>query len=124
MKTSDHAIDKVYDILNAATGIGIFKLTKPSKRTDSEYIVINSLPMGPGVLQKCPVNVNYYVSDMQPGTPDLDKLETGTEQFMTVLEDVSETGLHIDFESQEYFREPGQDKHYSNIRLSVKLINS
>ena len=123
MKTSDYAINQIYSILSDATGIAIFKLTKPGKRNDNEFIVINSLPIGAGVLQKCWVNVNYHVADLQPGTPDLTKLEAGTQQFMTVLEDVSETGMHIDFESQEYFREPELNKHYSNIRLSVKLIN-
>jgi hypothetical protein len=123
MKTSDYAINQIYSILAEATGIAMYKLTKPSKVNSSEFIVINSLPIGPGVLQKCHINVNYHVADMAPGVPDLTKLENGTLQFMAVLEEVSETGLHIDFESQEYFREHELNNHYSNIRLSVKLIN-
>ncbi|WP_372932440.1 hypothetical protein [Mariniphaga sediminis] len=128
MKTTDFAIQRVYSILNESVDVWlldlpIYKLTKPSKKKDTEYIVLNSLPIGPGVLQKCRVNVNYHVKDLSPGIPDLEKLEANTASLMALLEDVPAKGIIINFESQEYFREDGLGEHYSNIRLSVKIVN-
>lgn len=126
MKTTDFAIDKVYSILAAETGVQTpaYKLTKPSKNTDSEYIVINALPISDGVLQKCRVNVNLHVKDLASGIPNMQTLETGTASLMTLLQEVTENGIIIDFESQEYFRESQLGEHYSNIRLSIKIINT
>jgi hypothetical protein len=123
MKTTDHAINYIFQVLDDATGIScpIYKYNKPSKSNDSEFIVINSLPINAGVLQKCHVNVNYHVNDKQPGIPDTTKLSAMTADIMVLLEEISETGIHIDFERQEYIRE--ENKHYSNTRFSVKLVN-
>lgn len=125
MKTTDYALQKVYSLIKASEfQKPTYKLTKPSKKSHAEYIVLNALPIGPGVLQKCYVNVNYHVKDLSSGMPDLAKLEAGTTTLMTFLEEVTETAILIDFESQEYFREEALGEHYSNIRLSVKILNT
>lgn len=123
MKTTDTAIDKVYSMLKAGT-IPVYKLLKPTKATHTSYVVINSLPINAGVLQKCYVNVNYHAKDLAPGIPDLNTLKAGTKTVMEIVEFVGEKGIIIDFESQEYFQETQLDEHYSNIRLSVKIINT
>ena len=126
MKTTDHAINRIYQIISDATGINcpVYILTKPTKVSPSEFIVINALPIDAGVLQKCHINVNCYASDLQPGIPDLTNLEGMTASIMNILEEVSATGMLIDFERQEYFRDELIDKHYSNTRFSVKIINT
>lgn len=124
MKTSDFAINEVYSLLVAEVETPVYKLTKPSKKKDDEYIVLNSLPINAGVLQKCYVNVNYHVKDLSAGISDTATLESGTATLMGILEDVPAKGIIIDFESQEYFREESLGEHYSNIRLSVKIINT
>lgn len=125
MKTTDFAINQVYSILTGTGGVEIpvYKLLKPTKEAESEYIVINSLPIGYGVMQMVVVNVNYHVDDLAPGIPDMATLETGTETLMGLLATVHETGILIDFENQEYIPEPGIDETYSNIRLKVKIVN-
>ena len=125
MKTTDFAINEVYRLISASTiETPVYKLTKPSKKKESQYIVLNALPISDGVLQKCRVNVNYHVKDLASGIPDMATLETGTASLMGLLQDVPAKGIIIDFESQEYFRESQLEEHYSNIRLSVKIINT
>lgn len=124
MKTTDFAINRVYSLIKASELTQpLYRLVKPDKKNHVEYIVINALPISEGVLQKCRVNVNYHVKDHSSGIPDLKKLEAGTATLMGILEDVPATGIIVNFESQEYFREDELNEHYSNIRLSVKIVN-
>ncbi|HCY40438.1 MAG TPA: hypothetical protein DHV48_03655 [Prolixibacteraceae bacterium] len=125
MKTTDFAIDEIYRLISgSAIETPVYKLTKPSKKKDAEYIVLNTLPISAGVLQKCYVNVNYHVKDLSPGMADMVTLQEGTNALMALLEDVPAIGIIIDFEMQEYHRESQLEEHYSNIRLSVKIINT
>lgn len=124
MKTTDYAINRVFSIIKAsAITLPVYKLIKPTDLVHSEYIVINALPINEGVLQKCRVNVNYHVKDLKNGMPDLAKLETLTATLMGLLQDVTSNRDIINFESQEYFREDQLGEHYSNIRLSLKVVN-
>lgn len=125
MKTTDTAINQVHAILTGSGGVSVpvYKLSKPTGKKESEYIVLNALPITHGVLQKCRVNVNYHCADLKPGIPDMEKLEDMTSDLMALLTIVSTTAILIDFESQEYHRESQLNEHYSNIRLIVKIIN-
>jgi hypothetical protein len=42
---------------------------------------------------------------------------------MALLTEVSDIGILIDFESQEYIQEKELGEHYSNIRLFIKIIS-
>jgi hypothetical protein len=131
MKTQDTAINYIYDILTDSDGIQVpvYKYTKPTNTTPDEFVVLNALPISAGVMQKLIVNVNYYCKDIDVanGLPDIETLECRNTSLMTLLEEVTavsdSVGYHIDFESQEYHREAAINKHYSNIRLNVKLFN-
>jgi len=123
MKTTDVAIDKVYLLLKGKID-NVYKLRKPTKSSHTNYVVINSLPISSGVLQKCYVNVNYHVKDLISGLADMKTLRTGTDLLMTNLQLYQEKGMIIEFENQQYFSESQLDEHYSNIRLSVKIINT
>lgn len=132
MKTQDTVINYVYNLLSDSDGVQVpvYKYTKPTNITPDEFVVINALPISAGVMQRVIVNVNYYCKDIDPanGLPDIEKLECRSLTMMTMLQEVtaveSGTGYHIDFESQEYYRESEINMHYSNFRLNVKLFNS
>uniref|UniRef100_A0A6M3JSN6 Uncharacterized protein n=1 Tax=viral metagenome TaxID=1070528 RepID=A0A6M3JSN6_9ZZZZ len=128
MKTTDYVIDIVYSLLGSIT-VPKYRNTKPTKSTATEYIVINTLPINAQTLQKCYVNVNYHVKDIDGGTstgliPDDIKLAAGTALVMAALEKVSTTVFLIDFESQETIREEQLGEHYSNLKFSLKNINT
>ena len=80
-------------------------------------------------MQKCYVNVNYHVKDIDGGAgvgfiPDSTKLEAGSALVLAALKQVTAASFLIDFESQETIREEGLTEHYSNLRFSFKNINN
>lgn len=127
-QTTDFVIDIVYSLLGSITKPK-YRKTKPTKSTAPEYVVINALPINSQTLQKCYVNVNYHVKDIDGGLstgliPDEAKLKAGSALVMAALTSVSTTSYFIDFESQETIREDGLGEHYSNMRFSFKNINN
>jgi hypothetical protein len=127
-QTTDYVIGIVYSLLGSITKPKYLK-TKPSKSAAPEYVVINSLPINANVMQKCYVNVNYHVKDVDGGPgigfiPDAVKLEAGSTLVLAALKQVSTTNYLIDFEGQETIREEGFGEHYSNLRFSFKNINN
>ena len=125
MKTVNHAIDAVYSRLKGQGGLAapVYKYTKPTSIDPAEYVVLNSMPIDSGVLQKVFINVNYYVKEMAPGVPDLTKLNAGTAAVMTLLQEHHVTGLMIDFDGQQIEWDYELSRYYSNMRFSVKLVN-
>lgn len=126
-KTSDFAVGLVYGLLSSITKPK-YRTTKPTASTATEYIVINALPINANVMQKCYVNVNYHVKDINGGVgvgnvKDEAKLEAGSTAVLAVLKQVTTTAYLIDFESQETIREEQLGEHYSNLRFSFKNIN-
>lgn len=130
MKTQDTAVNAVYAILKGGGGVSqpVYKYTKPTYTTPDEFYVLNALPINKGVMQQVYINVNFYCKDTGDGIPDIVTLQDAAAEVMTLVQNTSGdllgTGYMIDFESQEYHREPAINMHYSNIRLSVKLINN
>jgi hypothetical protein len=124
MKTTEYAVSRIFQVLTGlnAVDIPVYTFTKPTK-ANPPYIVINSLPISAGVLQRQRVNVNIYAADKESGTPDMETLQRYTAEIMALTYEINETGLLIDFESQEYIREYPAGMHYSNIRLFIKVIN-
>jgi hypothetical protein len=127
-KTTDYILSVVYSLLGSITKPKYLK-TKPTASTAAEYVVINSLPINANVMQKCYVNVNYHVKDINQGAntgfaPDVAKLEAGSALVLAALKQVSTTSFLIDFESQETIREEQLNEHYSNLRFSFKNINN
>jgi hypothetical protein len=124
-KTSDFAIGIVYLLLGSITKPRYQKTTPANmSSTIKEYIVINALPINADVMQKCYVNVNYHVKDITEGTPDLAKIEAGSNAVLNILQKVTTTAYLIDFEGQETIREEDRGEHYSNLRFSFKNINN
>ena len=127
-KTTDYVIDVVYSLLGSIT-VPKYRKTKPTKSTASEYVVINSLPINANVMQKCYVNVNYHVKDIDGGptvgfVPNDTRLSAGTALILAALKEVTGTNYLVDFESQETIPESQFNEHYSNLRFSFKNINN
>ena len=127
-KTTDFIVDIVYSLLGSIT-VPKYRKSKPMKSTASEYVVINSLPINAQTLQKCYINVNYHVKDIDGGPnvgfiSDDARLKAGSALILTALEKVSTTNYLIDFEGQETIREQQLEEHYSNLRFSFKNINN
>ena len=126
MKTVDAAISLVYAVLKDeenGLGVPVYKYKKPTKLEHDEFVVINSLPINTGVLQKCIVNVNYYAKDLAPGIPDTPTLESGSSSVLGLLDGFSGSGSVVDFEQHQIEWDYASSRHYSNLRFSVKLIN-
>lgn len=123
MRLSSYAVNQVYTLL-ASISKPKYKDTKPTSSTAAEYIVINSLPINAGVMQKSYVNVNCHVKDIAGGVPDRTKLDALATSVLTILQKSTSTNLLIDYESSELFREEALGEHYFNLRFSVKIINN
>lgn len=125
MRTQDAAINTVFGVLTDENNVTcpVYKYTKPTATTPDEFIVLNALPIDANVMQTVIVNVNYYVKDIGDGLPDIEVLECRTADLMDLLTETEGDLYMIDFVSQEYHRQAQINYHYSNIRLSVKLIN-
>lgn len=122
-KTTDYIVGLVFGLLSSVSKPK-YLFTKPSTSTAAEYVVINSLPINADVMQKCYVNVNYHVKDITVGVPDIVKMAAGSALILTAIKKVSTTGYLIDFESQEVIREDSLGEHYTNLRFSIKFINT
>lgn len=127
-KTTDYAIGTVYSLLGTIT-VPKYRNSKPTESTAEEYVVINALPINADVMQKCYINVNYHVKDINGGIgvgliADNTKLDAGTALVLAALKKVTATDYLIDFESQETFREDKIGEHYSNLKFSFKNINN
>lgn len=126
-KSSDYVIGVVYGLLSSITKPK-YKNSKPTLAQPAEYIVINTLGINADTMQKCRVNVNYHVKDLNGGTgvgyvSDDTKLEAGTNAVKALLQKVSSSDYWIDFEGQETIYEETLNEHYSNIKFSFKQIN-
>ncbi len=127
-KTTEYIIDVVYSLLGSIT-VPKYRKTKPTESAAAEYVIINSLPINANVMQKCYVNVNYHVKDIDGGPnigfiPNDTKLKAGSALILAALKKVTETNHLIDFEGQETIREEQLNEHYSNMRFSFKNINN
>ena len=122
MKTIDYVVGLVHGLLGSLS-VKKYAYEKPTSAKDTEYVVINSLPITSDIMQKCIVNVNYHVKDKAPGIPDKDKLNAGATAVLAILEKVSTTTYLIDSETQEQIKEPNLDEHYINLRFSFKTVN-
>lgn len=122
-KSGREIVDIVYGLLGPlSASTPVFKYTKPPLVLN-EYIVVNALPVNAAVLQKCYINVNYHVKDIEDGKPNDIRLRAGFSAVMNILEKVSATNYLIDFESTEEFEEAALKEHFVNMRFSVKYFN-
>jgi hypothetical protein len=128
MKTANHAINKAYTMVKASAQVTcpVFLLAKQDTGSDNAnaaYVVINSLPIAPGELQKIRVNINYHCPDLAPGIPDYASLETMTGILVPLFDNVYSDRMLFELEFQGFYADSQLNEHYSNIRLNVKILN-
>jgi hypothetical protein len=122
---TDDAIVAVFKILKQAVNVPVYTYSRPSDCKADAYYVINSLPVGRGVLQKCIVNVNAYCKDLIPGSPDSVKLSEMTKTAILGLDEKqnNEGNIFIFFQQQNIFEGEELQTHYSNMRYEIRLVN-
>ncbi len=126
-KTTNDIVTTVFTLLSSIS-TAKYKNSKPTLAQPDEYIVINTLGVNADVMQKCRVNVNCHVKDINQGqgvgfVPNDTRLKALTESVLSILKKVSTTTYLIDFEGQETIRENSINEHYSNLKFSFKQIN-
>lgn len=124
MKTPTDAVNFVYALVSNL-GIDVFKHTSTGK---GERIVVNTLPLTGDILQRCYVNVNGFVPDIQVSNstpvPNTKRLEEVEELIVNVFKNHTNSGdIHIYIESVGVERNPSFDEHFINVKLKVNLKN-
>jgi hypothetical protein len=123
-KTTEDVVMTVTGLLAFFT-IPVHMGTKPLSERSGKFIVVNAFEIGADVMQKCRVNVNYYVRDIEPGIKDTVAIQGANNLIINALDGVTVTDDYlIDFEGQETIPDENNDYHYSNIKFSYKQINS
>lgn len=135
MITTLDAVDIVYQKLKsgALPGVisgGLYKQTRPTN-SESEDVVINSLPINSEQLQEGVLNVNIHVPNLvisvngiqDTSQPDFARLKTLTALAVAELTDVWGDEAHYTVQQQALFSEDEFKDHYSNIRLEFYSAN-
>lgn len=125
--TSEEIIGIVISLLQTVN-VPKYPRTKPSLAQPTEYITVNTLGLNANTMQKCRVNVNYHVKDINMGStlgvvPDMAKLDAGSKAVLALLTKVTSSNYMIDHEGSELIPEMNQSEHYSNLKFSFKYIN-
>jgi len=122
--TTFDAIDKLYNILSSQ-GLDVFKLVKPDG-SEQEYVVINSLPISGEIIQRCLVNVNVHVKDIQvsgsTSVVNTSRLKVLANQFENILLKNIAQDAHIYLDGQGVEDDSALGTHYINFRLMCNLI--
>ena len=122
-KLTDYAIQQVVTLLTSVS-IQKYKHTRPESPVPEQFIVINAFSVGSGPLQKFVLNVNCHARNLSGGVIDTLKLNDMSQSVLNLIEDYNSTTMLIDFESQEIIQEASLNEHYSNLKFSLKIINS
>jgi hypothetical protein len=126
-------VKTVNDILEAARTrlkgvlgtIPVGKMAKPVSAT-SEYVVVNSLPVTTGILQKGVVNINIHVKDFVEGAnliPNHERIDAITKLVVPAFDNVSANGISYEVESMHVEEEEVLKEHYQNVRVKFNVIN-
>lgn len=135
MKTTFDAVDVIWVRLNETLADkisgGVYKYKRPFNSKD-EDIVINSLPISPGIPQECAINVNCYVPDLRTKVkgvsnmdmPDTLRLSTLAGWIVDILNDRANEEYYYFVTGQNTLSNEAGNEHYVNIRLDFLFIES
>lgn len=129
--TTYDVIDAIYgEVLTIFPAYPIYKREKEDEKKFDFWIVINSLPIVDvessqdiSLLQTVSVNVNIHIIDLEKGKPDHVKLKADTKTLVDALPFML-SGIHVYFGRENVIRETDKMSHYSNIQLTVNLLNN
>ena len=122
-KTTDEIIQIVYGLLGSIS-VKKYMRKKPTTANDTEYIVINCLPIPANVMQIVIFNVNYHTKNLASGVPDITKLMSNGISILNILQKYTGPNYLIDFESQDTISEEALGESFTNLRFSFKYINN
>lgn len=134
LKTSGNIVTDLYKLIKNSSipttvTPNIFKKFKPLNFT-GECIVINSLPITGGQLQKGVINVNYFVPNLAITTvnpvdrsqPDSKRLDAGELILAQFLEDIWEMNGYA-FSLQQCTQMPEHEINSWYVNLRVNYMN-
>jgi hypothetical protein len=135
MMTTLDLVDIVWQRLNgsqlktAITG-GLYKHRRPAG-SQSEDVIINSLPINNLQLQSAIVNVNIHVPNLtiaiggvqDTRQPDSERLNELAKMAVGVISEVWAEDYNYDVQQQVLFEDEEAGDHYINIRIEFFNIN-
>lgn len=119
--TALKGVTEIYKILktqNLGISGGIYKYRRPINST-KEDIVINSLPITNGYMQKGTYNVNCYVQNIH-GMPNTSRLEEIANKVQSILKEYWGEDYVLYIENSQTFEEENQ--MYYNFRIRLNII--
>jgi len=136
MKTALDQSTAIYKVLKADSGIayaisgGIFKTVRPANSV-LEDIVVNTITLGDGSLQRGVSNVNIHVADLaqtiQDKTfyvPNEARLTTLTNLIEPLLRDHFGEDCSFYITNTSLISEPEINQHYMNLRINFIFENT
>jgi len=126
--TGFDAVNRVYlDLkgLDLSLEGGIYQFSKPLRIQEDEFIVINTLPVLETALQVAHVNVNVFVRDIEPGTPNNGRLETLKDEIYELYPfgDVTKE-IQVFKDRTAILPEGEQERHFVNLLFKVVMLNN
>ncbi|WP_159467940.1 hypothetical protein [Dyadobacter sp. 3J3] len=135
MKTALDQSTEIFKILKsdptlayAITG-SIYKSVRPAD-SKLEDIVVNTIALSDGSLQKGVSNVNIHVVDLQQGpankpffVPNESRLQTLVEILKSILNNIYGSDFSLYIASTALIRQPEINQHYMNIRINFIFEN-
>lgn len=134
MKTTLDIVDTLFTVLDGSslkTAItGTICKHKRDFGSESEDIVINSLPVNNNQLQNAIANVNIHVPDLMVNNngaestqPNHTRLKTLAAMAVDILIDNWTADLNFDVQQQNIFEDREAGDHYINIRIEFFIEN-
>lgn len=134
MKTTLDLVSVVYDqlkssSLKSAISGNVYKFKRPVN-SDSEDVVINSLPITNEQLQTAVVNVNVFVPNVpvmsggsESGFPDLVRLQALAAIAISELKDRISGDYTWDVQQMTVIEDEESGQYFANIRLQFFVSN-
>lgn len=126
MRTVDAIQTAIYRLVKAATLVPVGKMVKPSGSV-SEYIVINTLPIGAGIIQSGVANINIHVKDIvvdANGYPNSKRIDEIATPLISLFDNATSGNYSFKIETMHIEEEEGLKEHYMNLRVKFNVINN
>ena len=136
MKTVIDQSSEIYKILKGISALsyalgqgGIYKGIRPVN-SQNDDVVVNSIVLASGSLQRGVSNVNIHVADIQQTiagkqfyAPNEARLNTLTALVIPILEDHFSDDFSFYIANTSLIREPETNQHYMNLRINFIFEN-
>jgi hypothetical protein len=130
--TSFEAVNILYSYLSSTLmtlpnkPAGVLRRYRRPLNSVSEDVVVNSLPLSHGKLQKAILNVNIHVPNLDLSTdktqPNAKRLQELAMLATDLLDKVTGNGYRLQVEQENIF-EDTNNSHYVNLRVAFQHLN-